>query len=227
MEDVADLLDVLVEEAERRRVREHQPGGRARRPCRAGRRGRCCRARRCWTGVSSKPAIVTLAGFVPCAVSGMTIFRRVLALAALVEVGAHQQQPGQLALAAGRRLEADRVEAGDLAQDLLQRATRARARPAQRRPRLSGCRSRKPGSADEPLVDARVVLHRARAERIEARVDAEVARRERGEVAQHLGLGELGQARRLAAGELVGHLRHRAGPASARARPRRPACDFS
>ena len=43
-----------------------------------------------------------------------------LALAALVEVGAHQQQAGQLALAAGRRLEADRVEAGDLAQDLLQ-----------------------------------------------------------------------------------------------------------
>ena len=43
-----------------------------------------------------------------------------LALAALVEVRAHEQQAGQLALAAGGRLEADRVEAGDLAQDLLQ-----------------------------------------------------------------------------------------------------------
>jgi hypothetical protein len=31
------------------------------------------------TGVTSYPAIVTLAGFVPCAVSGMTIFLRVSA----------------------------------------------------------------------------------------------------------------------------------------------------
>ena len=52
--------------------------------------------------------------------SGITILRRVLALAALVEVRAHEQQAGQLALAAGRRLEADRVEARHLAQDLLQ-----------------------------------------------------------------------------------------------------------
>ena len=29
-----------------------------------------------WTGVSSKPAIVTEAGFVPCAVSGITTLRR-------------------------------------------------------------------------------------------------------------------------------------------------------
>ena len=50
----------------------------------------------------------------------MTIFRRVLALAAFVEIGAHEQQPGELALAAGGRLEADRVEAGHLEQDLLQ-----------------------------------------------------------------------------------------------------------
>ena len=50
----------------------------------------------------------------------MTIFRRVLVLAAVVEVGADEHQPGQLALAAGGRLQADGVEPGHLAQDLLQ-----------------------------------------------------------------------------------------------------------
>src|SRR5262249_40180696 len=61
----------------------------------------------------------------------------------------------------------------------------------------------------EPLVDPRVVLHRARAEWIEAGVDPEVARRERREVAQHLGLGQLGQARRRFAAVPLWELRHR------------------
>ena len=68
---------------------------------------------------------------------------------------------------------------------------------------------REPRQPDEPLVDPRVVLHRAAAERIEAGVDPEVARGELGEVAQHLRLGELGQARRLLACKLGRHLRHR------------------
>ena len=61
--------------------------------------------------------MVTLAGFVPCAVSGITILRR-SALAHALEVRAHDQQAGQLALRSGRRLEADGVEARHLAQDL-------------------------------------------------------------------------------------------------------------
>ena len=146
-----------------------------------------------------------------------------LALAALVEVGAHQQQARELALAAGGRLEADRVEAGDLAQDLLQlplELERALRRVVVDE-RVQVAEARQP---DEPLVDARVVFHRAGAERIEAGVDAEVARRERGEVAQHLRLGELGQARRLAAGQLLGDRAAREGRASApRGRAGRPA----
>ena len=43
-----------------------------------------------------------------------------LVLAAVVEVRAEEHQPGQLALAPGRGLQRDRVEAGHLAQDLLQ-----------------------------------------------------------------------------------------------------------
>ena len=51
--------------------------------------------------------------------SGTKTFRR-CRLAAVVEVGAHQHQAGELALRAGRRLERHGVEPGDLGQDLLQ-----------------------------------------------------------------------------------------------------------
>ena len=74
--------------------------------------------------------------------------------------------------AAGCRLIAG--EAGDLAQDPLQlpleleRALRGVVLDE----RVQVAEARQP---DEPLVDARVVLHRAGAERIEAGVDPEVA----------------------------------------------------
>ena len=43
-----------------------------------------------------------------------------LALAAVGEVRAHEQQAGQLALRARRRLERDRRQPGDLGEDLLE-----------------------------------------------------------------------------------------------------------
>jgi len=43
-----------------------------------------------------------------------------IALAARGEVRAHEQEPGQLTLRAGGRLERDRVEARHLREDLLQ-----------------------------------------------------------------------------------------------------------
>src|SRR6202008_298965 len=55
----------------------------------------------------------------------------------------------------------------------------------------------------------RVVLHRARAERVEARVDAEVARRELGEVPDELELRHLGEPRSLLATEVRRDLRRR------------------
>src|SRR5205814_105978 len=123
-----------------------------------------------------------------------------LALAAVVEVRAHQQQSRELALAAGCGLQADRVETRHLAQDLLQL-------PLELERALRGLvfgermEIAKAGQSDDPLVDARVVLHRAGAERVEAGVDAEVARRELGEVTQYFRLGELRQPRRRRAGE--------------------------
>ena len=131
-----------------------------------------------------------------------------LALAPGGEVRAHEQQARQLALRAGGRLERDRVEARHLREDLLQpphqleRALRAVLVLQRMEPREA--RERR-----EPLVDPRVVLHRAGAERIEARVDAEVAGRELREVADELELRHLGEARRLGAAELVGKLRRR------------------
>ena len=52
------------------------------------------------------------------------------------------------------------------------------------------------GQAGRPLVELRVELHRARAERIEARVDRVVELRQVDVVADDLGLVELGQGRR-------------------------------
>ena len=206
VEDVADLLDVLVEEAERRRVRQHQAGG-------------------VLVDLPAEIVDVDVAARVgldrrqlvprhrharrvrPVRRVGDDDLAPPVALAALLEVGAHDQQAGQLALAAGRRLEADRVEARDLAQDLLERPLELE-RALDRVVLGQRMEVAEPGQAHEALVDPRVVFHRAGAERIEARVDPEVARRELGEVAQHLRLGELGEARRRAARERGGNLRH-------------------
>ena len=57
------------------------------------------------------------------------------------------------------------------------------------------------GQRRDPLVEPRVVLHRAGAERVEARVEVEVAPREPVVVADDLRLGDLGQLGRLGAEE--------------------------
>ena len=207
VEDPLDLLDVLVEQAERGRVREHERRGvlvdlaaqvvDVDVPARVGLdvrqlvaghrdRGRVRAVRR--VGDDDLPPL--------------------LALAARGEVRADEQQPGQLPLGAGRRLERDRVEARHLREDLLQpphQLERA-LRPVLLLQRVQPGEPRERG---EPLVDARVVLHRAGAERIEAGVDAEVAGRELGEVAHELELRHLGQARRLGAAELLRKLGRR------------------
>jgi hypothetical protein len=119
VEDRRDLLDVLVEEAQRRGVGQHQPGG---------------------VLVDPAPQVVDVD--VPTSIrldwcelkAGHGHARRVravggvgdhdlaplLGLAAFGEVRAHQQQTGQLALRAGGRLQRDGVEAGDLGERLLQ-----------------------------------------------------------------------------------------------------------
>ena len=204
VEDLRDLLDVLVEEAERGRVRQHQP-------------------RRALVHLRAQIVDVEVAARVGRdlleLVAGHRHARRVgpvrgvrgddrvalVAFADVLEVGAHQHQPGQLALGARGRLERAGVEPGHLLEDLLQpphqleRALRAVLL-------LVRMEVLEAGQHDDALVHARVVLHRAAAERVEAGVDPEVARRELGEVAHELRLGELGQARRLGAAQVLRHL---------------------
>ena len=117
VEDPRDLLDALVEEPERRRVREHEAGG-------------------ALVHLPAQVVEVEVAARVGLdlleLVAGHRHARRVRAvrrvggddrvalLAAVGEVRAHEHEPGQLALRAGRRLERHRREPRDLGEDLLQ-----------------------------------------------------------------------------------------------------------
>jgi hypothetical protein len=131
-----------------------------------------------------------------------------LVLAAIGEVGAHEHQPGQLALRARGRLQRDRGQPRDLLQDLLQPPLELE-HPLRALVVLVRVEVAEAGQPPGAFVDARVVLHRAGAERVEAGVDAEVAVGERGDVADELRLGDLRQPRRMGAAELGRQLRLR------------------
>ena len=131
-----------------------------------------------------------------------------LVLAPVGEIGAHQQQARELALRARGRLERHRRQADDLGEDLLQA-------PHQLERSLGGVLLLKrmhvpePRQVDDALVHPRVVLHRARPERIEAGVDAERAIGERREMPDELRLGDLGQAGRPRAAKFFRDFRQR------------------
>ena len=124
-------------------------------------------------------------------------------LAAVLVIGAGQQHARELAVGAGARLQRHVGQPGDLRQRALelphqlQRALGPRGPLERVQPRVAGHRG-------DPLVQLRVVLHRARAERVEAGVQVEVALGEPVVVAHDLGLGDLRQARGLAPPEALG-----------------------
>ena len=94
--------------------------------------------------------------------------------AAVGVVGTGQEQAGELAVGAGTGLQADVRQAADLTQALLQQPHQLqRALGAARV--LRGMQAGVAGERSDPLVEARVVLHRAGAERVEAAVEVEVA----------------------------------------------------
>ena len=101
----------------------------------------------------------------PWEVSGASTLVRVFA--AVGVVGAGQQQAGELAVGAGRGLQADVRQAADLASDSLQQPHQLqRALGAARV--LGRVQAGVAGQRRDPLVEPRVVLHRAGAERVEA-----------------------------------------------------------
>ena len=115
-----------------------------------------------------------------------------------VVVGAHQQEPGQLAGRAGRRLQRRGVHAGDRAQGVLELHEQLEP-PLARRAGVAGWTSARPGQGGDLVADLRVVLHRARPERVGAEVDRELPVLEPGEVRHQVALGHLGQRDRLVA----------------------------
>ena len=197
VKDPLHLLDPLVEEPERRRVREHEAGRRLvdlpaeilevdvaagvrRHLDELVARHRHARRVRAVSGVGHDD---------PSAL---------LVLSAVGEVRVHEHEARQLALRAGRGLERHRVQAADLREDLLEPPHELerslRAVLVLQRVKVGEARV-----ADHDLVDARVVLHRAGAEGVEAGVDAEVASRQLGEVTHELELGRFRKPRRLGA----------------------------
>ena len=192
MEDPCDVLDALVEEAERRRVREHEPG----RPL---------------VHLAAEvvevevPACVGLdllelvAGHRDARrvrpVRGVGGDDRVALLAAVREVRAHEHEAGELSLRARSGLQRHRGKARDLGEDSLQvpHELERALRPVVLLVRMQVAESRQPR---DTLVDTWVVLHRAAPEWIEARVDAERAVGQRRDVSDDLGLRHLGKPRR-------------------------------
>ena len=207
VEDRRHLLDPLLEQPQRRWVGQHQPG-------------------RLRAHLLAQVVDVDVASLVNVhlahrvaghgdagrigAVSrvGDDDLAALLVLAAVLEVRADQRQSGQLTLRSRGRLQRHCLQPDHLRQDLLQPPHQLQ-RPLRILVVLIGVQVAEPGQADQPLVDARVVLHRARAERVEAGVDAEVARAELGEVPYQLRLGQLRQPRRLGALQVLGDGRAR------------------
>ena len=115
-------------------------------------------------------------------------------VAAGAVVGPDHEDPGQLALGAGRGLERDGVHAADLGEVLLE-APEELERALGRLVGGQGMEGGEAGQAGRPLVDLGVVLHGARAEGVEARVHAPVELGEVHVVADEGRLVELGECR--------------------------------
>ena len=116
-------------------------------------------------------------------------------LAPIAEIGRGDEQGGQLALGAGRRLEAHRVQPRDLGEHLLELEEELE-QSLQRPLILIGMLRTEAGQPGQSLVPLRVVLHRARAERVEVRVDRHVERRQVRVVPDDVQLAQLGQGGR-------------------------------
>ena len=207
VEDVRHLGDALVEQAHRGRVRQHQPRGAL-----VHLRAQVVEVE--VAALGRRDLLELVAGHRhACRVRPV---RRVggddrvplLALAPIGEVGAHQHQARELPLRACCRLQRHRRQPRHLGEDLLQLPHQLE-RTLRAVVLLVGMEVREARQRDDALVDAWVVLHRAGAERVEARVDAEVAIGEVREVTNDLVLRELRQPRRARAGERRGNLGQR------------------
>ena len=201
--ELGDLDDAPLEHADRRRIGQHDAGRlRAEHLLQrfdvdvavgiaSGSRAPCSRTS------------IAVAGLVPCAASGTMISVR-SRIAAVTVIGHDHRDAGELALRAGHRRERDAAfHAGHVGEDFLQvvHAGQKTLRQRFRRVRMARQES---VEHRQRIARARVVFHRARAERIELRVDREVLARQVRVVAQRLQLGNFRQADRRRCGRCLG-----------------------
>jgi hypothetical protein len=113
-------------------------------------------------------------------------------VAALAMKGAHHQETGEFAVRAGAGLKRNAGEAADLREPPLQ-LEHQRKIALHGFLRLQRVRLGEARHSRDRFVDFRVELHGAGAERIKARIHAEIALRQSEVVAHHIELRQLGQ----------------------------------
>jgi hypothetical protein len=159
------------------------------------------------TSTTSYPAIEAVAGFVPCAPSGQMTTRRCSPSPRASWIRADHQDARELAVRAGGGLQADGVHAGDGGEVVLELGE---DREHALRGALVLVRVDVLEALGDLFVDLRVVLHRARAERVDVAVDRELAVRELRVVPHQVELGDLGEPGRSSAQVLFAQqFRHR------------------
>ena len=109
------------------------------------------------------------------------------------EVGANQQQAGQFALRARRGLQRAGIHAGNFDEAIQQQLQNFQA-ALREFLRLVGMLGGDAVQARDEFVHARIVFHRAGAERIHAEIDRVVPRREPREVADHFDFADFGKS---------------------------------
>ena len=100
-------------------------------------------------------------------------------IAALAQTGANQHQAGELALCARGRLQAHVLHAAHFGKHLLE-LEEQRQRALQMLGRRHWMKLGEAGQTRHDFVDLGIVLHRARAQRVELALDGEVALRQAG-----------------------------------------------
>ena len=114
-------------------------------------------------------------------------------VAAVHVVAAHDHKAGELAVGAGAGVQREVLHAGDGGESLVHLVVDLE-RTLHRRLVLQGVEPLEGGHGGYLLIDLGVVLHRAAAQRVEAGVNSEVHLGEVGVVARHVDLADLGKA---------------------------------
>ena len=179
MHDVRHLGDVFLEHADGVGIGDHDPGDIFGDGARQG--FGIHHAARVGRDVFDRVAGHVRGGGVG-AVGGIRNQKLLARVALSGERGVNQQNAGELAMRAGGGLQSDRVHAGDFEQAALQLGAHLH-RALRERVGLIGMNPRHAVDARGLFVDARVVLHGAGAQRIQAQVDGVIPGGEAREVA--------------------------------------------